>query len=102
MLKGVREVGGAGAANCARVRLQPHDARKGETPTVGPTRKRLQRERSAAVPTDTRAPPAATRKCACARGTDGLDPLVGERRSESVGCARWKALVGRNGCLRPM
>jgi hypothetical protein len=30
MLKGVREVGGAGAANCARVRLQPHDARKGE------------------------------------------------------------------------
>jgi hypothetical protein len=28
-------VGGAGAVNCARAQLQPHDVRKGETPTGG-------------------------------------------------------------------
>jgi hypothetical protein len=36
---------------------------------------------------------------------DEWGPFVSERRSGrgiEMGCARWKALVGQNGCLRPM
>jgi hypothetical protein len=56
----------------------------GKPRRVGPTRKRLQRERSAAVPTDTRAPPAATRKCARARANDWpVGPVC--RREANVG-----------------